>query len=220
MRKCSNCNNQINAGERICTHCGAYQTRSPQSGLVLSFIMIFAVLIFMIYSFVKLTEQQENANKYKEQQEINNNNNTNNNSNNNQNNNNQNNNKSNNKKYDTSMFENISTEEFFKILNAKDNIIRYVYTGRPSCSYCVQFIPVLQQSINNYNYALYSLDVTYITENDYNYVIEYDIVLENTFMTTPMVYAIKNGKVVNVNKGYTDYQTYSKFLENTGVKRK
>ena len=40
------------------------------------------------------------------------------------------------------------------------------------------------------------------------------------FGSTPMVYAIKNGKVIDVNAGYTEYSTYEEFLKNNDVEEK
>lgn len=122
--------------------------------------------------------------------------------------------------YDVSMFEAISTSDFIEMFDKDDDKIRFVYTGRETCSYCVAFLPALQQSIKDYDYTLYYLDTTGVTESDYNKIIEFDEDLEESFLATPMVYAVKNGEVIDYNDGYTEYATYAEFLEDNKVKEK
>lgn len=122
--------------------------------------------------------------------------------------------------YDVSMFKSIDADEFIDMFDKDDDKIRFVYTGRETCSYCVAFLPALQQSIEDYDYTLYYLDTTGVTEDAYNEIVEFDSDLEESFMSTPMVYAIKNGEVVDYNNGYTEYSTYVEFLEDNKVKEK
>ena len=49
---------------------------------------------------------------------------------------------------------------------------------------------------------------------------ELDDVLAENISYTPMVYAVKNGEVIDVNDGYTEYSTLTQFLEDNGVEKK
>ena len=126
--------------------------------------------------------------------------------------------------YDVSMFEEISMDEFKDWLEDEDDdSIRLVYTGRSTCSVCVAFLPTLQQSVEDYDYTLYYLNTGSLTQSLAEEIQGMDEVLgdENSlFGSTPMVYAIKNGKVIDVNAGYTEYSTYEEFLKNNDVEEK
>ena len=47
-----------------------------------------------------------------------------------------------------------------------------------------------------------------------------DETFEEDFPATPMVYLVGKGEVKDVNEGYTEYDTYVKFLEDNGVEKK
>jgi len=121
--------------------------------------------------------------------------------------------------YDTSMFKEISVDDFIDMFDEDDNKIRFVYTGTSRCSYCVAFLPALQQSIEEYDYTLYYLNTDNVTGDDVSEIVEFDDDLEENFPSTPMVYAVKNGKVIDFNNGYTEYSTYVKFLKDNDVEK-
>lgn len=118
--------------------------------------------------------------------------------------------------YDTSMFTEISVDDFMEMY--KENKTYFVYTGRSSCGYCVAFLPFLQQSVSEYDYTLYYLDVDKLSNDDLTEIAELHDDFASTIGGTPMVYVIKNKDVVDINKGYTEYDTYASFLEDNGIK--
>lgn len=120
--------------------------------------------------------------------------------------------------YDTSMFTEVTEDEFIDMFDKDDDEIRFVYTGQSSCSYCIAFLPYLQQSVSEYDYTLYYLDMSNLTK--VTDIRELDDTLAETFGPTPMVFAIKNGEVVDYNNGYTEYSTLTSFLEENGVETK
>jgi len=123
-----------------------------------------------------------------------------------------------NENYDVSMFKSIKIDEFKEMYD--DDKTYFVYTGRSTCGYCVAFLPTLQQSVKEYDYTLYYLDMSNVTNDDISSVIEMDEDFSDTFSATPMVYVIGDKELVSVNEGYTDYDTYAKFLEDHGVEKK
>ena len=118
--------------------------------------------------------------------------------------------------YDVSMFKSITSNDFINMFNEK-NKTYFVYTGRSSCGFCVKFLPVLQQSIKDYDYSVYYLDVLTVDDSAYKTITNIDAKLEENFGYTPMVFAIRDGKVIDVNEGYTEYSVYKKFLEQNNV---
>ena len=123
--------------------------------------------------------------------------------------------------YDTSMFTSVTEDDFIALFeeeDLKDDEVRFVFSGRSTCSYCVAFLPFLQQSVEEYNYTLYYLDID--TVSKYDEISELDEGLAENISYTPMVYAVKNGEVIDINDGYTEYSTLTQFLEDNGVEKK
>ena len=94
----------------------------------------------------------------------------------------------------------------------------FVLTARGSCGYCQQFRPVAAQSVELYNYTLYYLDTTTVTSEDYQNISAIEGFEE--FGSTPNVFYFKDKKVVDVQQGSTDINSYGSFLEKNGVTKK
>ena len=136
--------------------------------------------------------------------------------------------------YDVSMFKKISFDNFKDMLEDSDKKVRFVFTGRSNCPYCLKFLPSLQKSVEEYDYELNYLDmITVYDTKASTYSKEDDEKLEeirdmdshfsdqNTYLgSTPMVYVVQNGKVIDVHAGYTEYEDYASFLEEHDVKKK
>ena len=96
----------------------------------------------------------------------------------------------------------------------------FVYTGRSTCGYCVAFLPMLQQSISDYDYTLYYLDIDKLSNEDLTKIAELHDDFADTIGGTPMVYAMGKKDVKDINRGYTEYNTYASFLEKNGIKKR
>lgn len=86
-----------------------------------------------------------------------------------------------------------------KIVNFfKEKSLRFVYIGRADCSFCLDFVPILNKTLEDYNYDLHYLDFYSITDPES--FTSLDPFLEESFGITPMFLIIKDKKLV-------DYQT-------------
>ena len=119
--------------------------------------------------------------------------------------------------YDTSMFTKISAKDFIQKFN--DGETAFVLTARGSCGYCQQFRPVAAESVKKYDYTLYYLDTTTLTDEDYTKIRALDEKLED-FGSTPNVYYFKGKAIVDIQAGAADEETYGSFLTKNGVKTK
>lgn len=124
--------------------------------------------------------------------------------------------------YDVSMFTAITTENIDKAVASNEE--KLVYIGRSSCSFCVKFLPVLQQAQKDYDYETLYLDITTVTsEEQKNILLSYDddekFISEN-FGATPMVLLMKNGKMIDHWIGYAEYDKYVEWLEKNGFEAK
>jgi len=120
--------------------------------------------------------------------------------------------------YDTSMFTEIDVDDFLDMYKGDGQY--FVYTGRGTCGYCVAFLPYLQQSVSEYNYTLYYLDIDKVNKADLTEIAELHDKFAQTIGATPMVYFMGNKDVVDVNEGYTEYATYASFLEKNGITKR
>lgn len=119
-----------------------------------------------------------------------------------------------NKDYDTSKMVKINAQKFEQLLNDKD--LSLVFTGSINCGHCHNFIKVVNRTLKEKKYKIYYLEMP-IEESQIKAFKEKDAKFEDTLGYTPMVFAVKAGKVIDVNKGSTSYETYVKFLKNNKI---
>lgn len=140
-----------------------------------------------------------------------------------------------NSEYDVSMFDELTTTEAIAKIKKGDKVVLYI--GRPSCGYCVKFLPFLQQAQNEYGYKTVYVDLEKVTSedqakwNDIGGVLgAYDETCENAenvksadkcgqFGFTPMVVVFEKGKIKGDHVGYSDYDSFAAFLEDNGFKK-
>ena len=120
--------------------------------------------------------------------------------------------------YDTSMFTSLTTDEFTRKFKNGDEM--FVLSARGSCGYCQQFRYTAADSVEKYNYTLYYLDSAKVSNEQFEAIVALDDKLKETYGSTPNVYYIKDKKVVAISEGAVDADTYGKFLETYGVKKK
>ena len=74
--------------------------------------------------------------------------------------------------YDVSMMESVDMNGVLEAFNSSDTQV--IYMGRSTCGYCVKFLPALQQAQSDYGYTTKYLDITTVTEDDVNKLMEKD----------------------------------------------
>ncbi len=123
-----------------------------------------------------------------------------------------------NTEYDVSMFTSITGDEFIDKVNSSD--LQLIYMGRSTCHYCVQFLPVLQKAQSEYGYETLYLDITTVTSEQQEKItnVDSDFFNEN-YGATPTVLLVKDGKIVDSQVGYSDYDTFTSFLEKNGYSK-
>jgi len=124
--------------------------------------------------------------------------------------------------YDVSMFTSVTADTLEDAVS--EDTAKIVYIGRDSCGYCVQFLPVLQQAQEDYDYETLYLDITTVTTTEQqDKILAFDNeekFLEENFGGTPMVLLMKDGKLVDTWIGYAEYSDYSEWLEENGFAKK
>ena len=118
--------------------------------------------------------------------------------------------------YDISEFDEKTVDEALaKIEKGKTEV---VYIGRPTCGYCVKFIPSMKTAQKDLGFKHIYIDLEKISSEDSSKLTEIDSYIKDNFGYTPMVLVFKNGEFVNGTVGYTDADTYKSFLNEQGIK--
>lgn len=117
--------------------------------------------------------------------------------------------------YDVSMFNAIDADGLVSAFNSSD--MQVIYMGRSSCGYCVQFLPTLQQAQSEFGYTTLYLDITTVSEGDLTKIIALDEEFFNEYYgSTPLTLLVKDGKIVDSQVGYSDYDTFASLLTKNG----
>ena len=124
-----------------------------------------------------------------------------------------------NTKYDVSSFKEISYDEFMdKYKNDEKSLI---YIGRSTCIHCINFVPILKQAQNEYDYITYYLDISKISEKQTSEIMKLDKFLDENFGMTPMVIVVSNGIIENGSwLGEASYESFVEFLQKAGYNKK
>lgn len=124
-----------------------------------------------------------------------------------------------NQDYDVSMFEKVDFDKMMDKFESSD--LEVIYIGRPTCGYCVKFLPVLQEAQEKFGYKTVYYDLTDVTQDETNKIIEKDNedeFIKTNFGATPMVLLVKDGKLVDGWVGYAEYDSFAEFLTKNGLK--
>lgn len=129
--------------------------------------------------------------------------------------------------YDVSKYNSVNYSDFKKLTTLKGTHV--IYIGRSSCSYCAMFLPIMNEAQEKYNFTTNYFDISSIFDFSNNTIIDkeaYDEMsnlndfFKENLLATPMVVIFKDGKYVDGTMGYQELNSYSKFLEKNGFKKK
>jgi predicted bacteriocin transport accessory protein len=90
-----------------------------------------------------------------------------------------------------------------------------IYIGRPTCSFCVMFEPVLKEMKDEYNFNYYYINTDELTPSQTNDILNQLGIDLNQF-GTPYIAFMENGKMVDNQIGYADAKTTFEKLKKNG----
>lgn len=99
------------------------------------------------------------------------------------------------------------------IENKNTNII---LLGRPGCTYCEQFFPVIKQLSEDYNYKYEYINIDNLTSSGLSKLLKKLNINEEDF-GTPYLSITKEGKVIAEQSGYADREMLFNFLQENGI---
>lgn len=173
---------------------------------VLIIICVLLAINTFILLFVNTSDTNKSSSENNENSEINNN-------------------------YDVSKMTEVNEKELLELFNDKDT--KVVYIGRPSCSACVTFVPTLNQVHDELGFDLYYLNSENLGTDQESLSelakkLDKEITINTTsgeesgkygeyLGTTPMLFIIKNGKMLDGIIGAYSYDSLKSFLNNNGI---
>ena len=102
--------------------------------------------------------------------------------------------------------------QFEQAFNGDKNTL--VYIGSSSCGYCSLLNPTLTDMKERYGFDYLYIDVNEMNKSHMSKLLSY---LGLTKVGTPYLAIVANGKVVNTQNGYADYDVTFKFLQDNGI---
>lgn len=130
--------------------------------------------------------------------------------------------------YDVSMFKEITAKDVKKETKGK---MQVVYIGRESCGWCAAFLPSLWDAQDEYEFKTLYIDIAKIIDFSSGDVLDqeefdtltkltgvnYEGYMEENLGATPMILIIKDNKIINAQTGYTEYDSFEKLLNDSGI---
>lgn len=123
--------------------------------------------------------------------------------------------------YDTSAFKQIKPTDIESLSKGKTIV---VWIGYQDCSFCQAYAPLLTQVTKEYGITANYIDITTVTEDEFNTVLALTGNGEwkdfaSKFTGTPFTLIIKNNKVVGGINGYTEAEQIAKAFDAAGLKK-
>ena len=115
------------------------------------------------------------------------------------------------KQNENKFFHEITVNNFNELLNSDKRFV--LLLGRPGCSHCVAFKPIITNVAKDYEVDVYYLDTDIIeTLDDWDSI--WNLVEQEG---TPTVAVIEKQKLIKSNAGEMTYEELVSFLEEAGV---
>ena len=117
--------------------------------------------------------------------------------------------------YDTSKMESIDYDKFKELMNGEEKSM--VLFARSTCGYCVKFMPILNNAIDENNLKVYYLDVTTLSSDNVDDTKSLEPFADG--IGTPTLVVVGKGSLIAHNVGYVDASALNSFLkENEFIK--
>lgn len=109
----------------------------------------------------------------------------------------------------------VSIDDYEKII--KEDGYNFMFIGSEQCGYCTKFKESIKESLKDYNYAIYYIDIASLSENEYNRLAKTDKYMSENEWGTPLNLLYKDGKRVKELSGYVPTEELNKFLKENKV---
>ena len=109
----------------------------------------------------------------------------------------------------------ITLDDYLEII--KEDGYHFMFIGSDTCGYCTQFKESINETLKDYNYNVYYLNIGNFSEEDVTKLYETDSYFTENTWGTPLNFLYKDGERIDVLSGYVDANELTNFLQENKV---
>ena len=109
----------------------------------------------------------------------------------------------------------VTFDEYKELYKSKG--YNFMFIGSETCGWCSKFKEEIKQAKKEYNFNIYYIDLSSLTEEEYNDLLKTDSYLTENEWGTPLNLLYKDGKRVNVLSGYVQKDELIEYLKENKV---
>ncbi len=109
----------------------------------------------------------------------------------------------------------ISLDEYKEVIKKKG--YHFMFIGSEQCGYCTQFKDSIKESLKDNNYKVYYIDISTLTQDEYNELVKTDEYMSQNEWGTPLNLLYKDGKRIDELNGYVSSDELVEFLKENKV---
>lgn len=109
----------------------------------------------------------------------------------------------------------ISCQQYNDIINGEDT--KLVLYARPSCGYCNQYIPILEEIVSEYGIEINYFDTDILSESEITEFYSSSNLMSGNEFGTPTLVTIKSGKITAYSVGYKEKDSTIEWLTEKGI---
>ena len=109
----------------------------------------------------------------------------------------------------------VSLDEYKEIIKEKG--YHFMFIGSEQCGYCTQFKGSVEESLKNNDYKVYYIDISTLSEDEYNELVKTDEYMSQNEWGTPLNLLYKDGKRIDELNGYVSSDELVEFLKENKV---
>lgn len=109
----------------------------------------------------------------------------------------------------------ISLDEYKEVIKKKG--YHFMFIGSEQCGYCTQFKGSVEESLKNNDYKVYYIDISTLTQDEYNELVKTDEYMSQNEWGTPLNLLYKDGKRIAELNGYVSSDELVEFLKENKV---
>lgn len=109
----------------------------------------------------------------------------------------------------------VSLDEYKEIIKEKG--YHFMFIGSEQCGYCTQFKGSVEESLKNNDYKVYYIDISTLSEDEYNELVKTDEYMSQNEWGTPLNLLYKDGKRIAELNGYVSSDELVEFLKENKV---
>lgn len=92
-----------------------------------------------------------------------------------------------------------------------------ILIARPTCSYCLKFIPILEEIVEEYGITVNYFDTDALSETEVSEFYNSAELFKSNEFGTPTLMITKNGEIIKYSVGYSEKEETVEWLKEAGI---